>query len=150
MERVLNLSDEELAALAKLVYLGEYVAGCCGVFSEEDFSDSQVFGNACRTVYKMAMEQLPDKDIVEADETYKRIFRLSEHQTKEMNAVMDAFREENFRVLVCISATDAEHDAVYGPRMEKDGRCTKEYGELYVKNLREIKANDLKNLRLLR
>src|ERR1043165_10265008 len=101
MERVLNLTDEELAALAKLVYLGEYVVSCGGGFCEDDFSDREAFGNACRTVYKTAMEQLPDKGLVEADETYKRIFRLSEHQTKEMNAVMDSFREENFRVLVC-------------------------------------------------
>lgn len=151
MEVKLDLTKDELVEIAKMTFLAQFVMDSSGTHSTDyKYPNLEKFLDVLRELNKTLLPYIKEYDLLEVDGRMPRVFTHTMRMEDEMAPVLEQFSDDSFLERICKAITDREYIEDYdgvnlGLQIIGDNGI---YDILYQNNLKELKQNGLKNVRL--
>ena len=151
MEIKFEASKEELAELAKMVYIAHFVVSSSGKFGlGYKYPLLNIFNAADRVLNKMLLQYIPESGLVEVDEQSDNIFTHTMQMEKECEAILNENKEDGFLERVCNELTNRDFIELYDGTPDSASRIVSDvYQVLYDSNEKELKEHRLKRLKVV-
>lgn len=151
MEIKFEISKEELAELAKMAYVAQFVFDSSGKFSTGyKYPLMGTFDAALRVFNKMLWQHIPESGLVEIDEQHESVFTHTMQMEKQCNDVLNEFGSFDFLEKVCKQLTDRDYEEQYNGSANSSASITSDvYPILYDNNMEELQHNGFKRLRVV-
>lgn len=151
MEIKFEISKEELAELAKMAYVAQFVFDSSGKFSTGyKYPLMGTFDAALRTFNKMLWQNIPESGLMEIDEQHESVFTHTIQMENACNEVLNEYGNSEFLERVCKQLTDRDYEEQYNGIADSVASVTGDvYRILYNNNMEELQQNNLRRLRIV-
>jgi hypothetical protein len=151
MQLILDATAEELEELAKMAYVAQFVFDSSGTFSDGyKYPYTAVFDAALRKLNKAMLTLIPHSGLLEVDEQNNNVFTHTMEMEVHCKKVLDTFSNDSYLECICTELTRRDYKEKVGE--EDDDMIIFGPGDvftiLYDNNMKELKANGLKRLRI--
>jgi hypothetical protein len=156
MELKIELTKDEMAELAKMAYIAQYVMDSSGPHAQSShyrYPNLPLFKNTLQLLYRAMLQQMPQTELLEVNEKNKTILSSIKIEN-EIRPVFHQFEQDGFLSTICTAITDRDYTEEYGGGDDNSEGPAPVMGDnsvydiLYQNNWKELKRNGLKNFRL--
>lgn len=151
MEIKFEISKEELAELAKMAYVAQFVFDSSGKFSTGyKYPLMDTFDAALRIFNKMLWQNIAESGLIEIDEQHESVFTHTMQMEQDCNEVLNEYGNFEFLERLCKQLTDRDYEEQYnGTPNSLESVTSDVYRILYNNNMEELEQNNLKRLRIV-
>ena len=150
MEITIEATKEELGQMAKMAYIGQYVADSSGQFSSGyQYPNIELLHDALRQLNKALYQAIPGSGLLEVDGNNRKVFTHTMLMEDTCRPMIEEFNDADFLNRVCTQLSNRDFEEQCGTPDDAYLVPNAAYEAIYNNNMEALKNDGLKLLRLM-